>query len=715
MRWPKITTESAKALAKTIPGGLWRNQTVWATLAVAAGINLPPAGRTWMVGIALALSFIPRIRMQAMSFAITATTLGLLQTPEPGKTTTAEILTPIAWAIWALLSNQNGLEKNLSGVLWAAAAFFALATDPGGRVNILYITASGLALIAGGGINRTAIGAACLLVLSPAATPIHKNTRARTMVQAAGCLLASPGIVPKLAAVLPTWDTLKPAFFKQEEDRENTPPGTTPKPTSREVVEIGFTPENPATASVALACMWAVWIVGSLGEKIPKKKYLWIAGAAAGTVLLISLPWTAPPALKLLARDNTLTGRTAIWKIIAPLIAEKPWTGWTAGFWSGLGRELGEIEALWEGGASSAHNSYIETAVRHGIPAALLVLAAVGTGIFHRNNTWKERGIFVSVWLNSLTESYPWEHQPEKTYSGNSSVFPPAGSAAASVRDNPQRWWVPPKMAVRIAIATASIWALAAWALLPKADTYREEIWVSQSGKTSLLTGPNWFSQSRAILDAGRKITKDKIHFPTLRADRSRGGNIIRAQAETEAELDAFADAVKAKGFVFVRAIRQQVSINQTPRAIILALAPLALVGLFLLGGAKEEHKARTLVACGLILCGVLVQRPPQKEETETVALGRIATELIFPDIFGVHDKFHTRNVLMSDLGRLDPARAGINCDMHWTNRLDDTVHLKLRAPRDPEDKNPIPTITDMLILYEPIRREIEAMPQATP
>ncbi|HEY6445622.1 MAG TPA: O-antigen ligase family protein [Acidobacteriaceae bacterium] len=105
-----------------------------------------------------------------------------------------------------------------------------------------------------------------------------------------------------------------------------------------------------------------------------------LLGAAAPVVVAISSVASVlylPPLLRLLGRDPTLSGRTAIWAQVAHFIFQRPWFGYGYdAFWRGMTGPSLEIDAAVHFIVEHAHNGFLEIALELGLAGLALFLAS---------------------------------------------------------------------------------------------------------------------------------------------------------------------------------------------------------------------------------------------------------------------------------------------------------------------------------------------------
>lgn len=163
---------------------------------------------------------------------------------------------------------------------------------------------------------------------------------------------------------------------------------------------------------IAAACVGLVWIarrgrVGALAAA-----YLAVAGVCAAALLLIADPGLP---LRLVGKDETLTGRTQIWAAVARQIALRPVTGYGYGavwdersFWGPLpwiSRQQGFV-------IHEAHNSWLGVWLElgyGGLALAVLLFVDVGArivwGLRHRPSAYFTLPFSVIFCLHAFTES----------------------------------------------------------------------------------------------------------------------------------------------------------------------------------------------------------------------------------------------------------------------------------------------------------------------
>jgi O-antigen ligase len=79
---------------------------------------------------------------------------------------------------------------------------------------------------------------------------------------------------------------------------------------------------------------------------------------------------------ELTGKDATFTGRTAIWKILLDMIAQRPMTGYGPGM-SERPEFMEQIQGRLSWDAKGSHNSYLDLLVNYGYPETILLLFIV--------------------------------------------------------------------------------------------------------------------------------------------------------------------------------------------------------------------------------------------------------------------------------------------------------------------------------------------------
>ena len=101
-----------------------------------------------------------------------------------------------------------------------------------------------------------------------------------------------------------------------------------------------------------------------------------VAAALAGAVLATDVDLFA-----LLGRDPTLTGRTSIWDVVIPMIADSPLLG--HGYYAGTSALAGpRLKELFGLAISDAHNGYLSILLETGIIGLFLYLCALVSVVF---------------------------------------------------------------------------------------------------------------------------------------------------------------------------------------------------------------------------------------------------------------------------------------------------------------------------------------------
>jgi O-antigen ligase len=144
-----------------------------------------------------------------------------------------------------------------------------------------------------------------------------------------------------------------------------------------------------------------VLLVPSLGVR-GRRGYVLLAAAsavaAAVTGLVLFSDINVDILLRMLGRDATLTGRTAVWSAVVDMIREHPWFGWGHGAfwrdWGGAGSNYVLRRAGWNPGY--AHNGFLDQGVELGVVGvAALFVALANTGL--KAFVWARRA--PATWL----------------------------------------------------------------------------------------------------------------------------------------------------------------------------------------------------------------------------------------------------------------------------------------------------------------------------
>ncbi|PQP41637.1 hypothetical protein C6A88_28125 [Mycolicibacterium austroafricanum] len=133
-----------------------------------------------------------------------------------------------------------------------------------------------------------------------------------------------------------------------------------------------------ATGYASLAFGIAVFVIMNLYRKSPPLRLLIVCGV--GTLLLIAtLNYSTlfNTALAMLDRDATLTGRTAMWQALTPLITERFWlgTGYGAFWYDPSGYSGFSGSSRWMADMNYAHNAYIDMLLNVGAIGLVIQLA----------------------------------------------------------------------------------------------------------------------------------------------------------------------------------------------------------------------------------------------------------------------------------------------------------------------------------------------------
>lgn len=161
------------------------------------------------------------------------------------------------------------------------------------------------------------------------------------------------------------------------------------------------------------------------GLRSPRMR-LWLLGFAAYLVAAVALPWlaevlTGEPANSLWGRvssSESCGSRIVLWSNVLTLIGERPWLGWG---WGEL--DFAHYATLYAGPRfcdilDNAHSLPLHFAVELGIPAAVVLCAAIVAAVW-RGRPWRERdevrqlawAVLLVLGVHSLLE-YPLWYGP---------------------------------------------------------------------------------------------------------------------------------------------------------------------------------------------------------------------------------------------------------------------------------------------------------------
>ncbi|MGO8987305.1 MAG: O-antigen ligase family protein [bacterium] len=94
--------------------------------------------------------------------------------------------------------------------------------------------------------------------------------------------------------------------------------------------------------------------------------------------------WSEPKfALGIIAKDTSLSGRTALWSSVIPLIEKRPVLGWGyRAMWQANDASTGLIDQVAEWGAASSHNAFLEITLQLGLMGVgmMLVIIVIALG-----------------------------------------------------------------------------------------------------------------------------------------------------------------------------------------------------------------------------------------------------------------------------------------------------------------------------------------------
>jgi O-antigen ligase len=197
------------------------------------------------------------------------------------------------------------------------------------------------------------------------------------------------------------------------------------------LLAVGAAASASRTGLLQLACLLllAWWWSGSLRTPATRV-YLW--ALAAYLLAAVALPWllaldggtATQSALFRLTQDDGCSSRRVLWSNVRDLIAQRPWAGWG---WGAL--DYAHYTTLYTGPRfcdilDNAHNLPLHLAVELGLPAAVLLLGALGWWVL-RARPWAEKlparqmawGVLLVLALHSLLE-YPLWYAPFQMAAG---------------------------------------------------------------------------------------------------------------------------------------------------------------------------------------------------------------------------------------------------------------------------------------------------------
>src|SRR5262249_21893292 len=130
-----------------------------------------------------------------------------------------------------------------------------------------------------------------------------------------------------------------------------------------------------------------------------------LAVAAAVFALMaiaIAVGWliTSPDqAASALGKDATLTGRTALWYLVADAIAYRPWFGYGYGaFWLGATGESASIWSALSWQPAEAHNGFLDLGLQLGLVGVALFLTGFGTAVWRAIGVIRRTDTLYALW-----------------------------------------------------------------------------------------------------------------------------------------------------------------------------------------------------------------------------------------------------------------------------------------------------------------------------
>jgi O-antigen ligase len=126
-------------------------------------------------------------------------------------------------------------------------------------------------------------------------------------------------------------------------------------------------------AFLAGTCIYLVWRPGRL-----MGAYFSILAILLVLAALI-LFWSDPDlALGILGKDTGLTGRTALWSAVVPLIEQRPVLGWGyRALWQAGDAYAAQVPQMAGWGAGSSHNSFLEITLQLGLVGTAVIIGIV--------------------------------------------------------------------------------------------------------------------------------------------------------------------------------------------------------------------------------------------------------------------------------------------------------------------------------------------------
>jgi exopolysaccharide production protein ExoQ len=148
---------------------------------------------------------------------------------------------------------------------------------------------------------------------------------------------------------------------------------------------------------VLMTSMIPLWRVVRAGAKTRRLVYVLTFAAISTGIYLI---WAEQELLfRVLGRDPTFTGRTALWNLLIPAIAKHPIAGYGYGaFWSGTNNELLNIDISSRWLPMGAHNGYLELCLAFGIVGLPLLIYVMWCSFRMATDYVKSNEGWFSVW-----------------------------------------------------------------------------------------------------------------------------------------------------------------------------------------------------------------------------------------------------------------------------------------------------------------------------
>lgn len=124
----------------------------------------------------------------------------------------------------------------------------------------------------------------------------------------------------------------------------------------------------------AILLLWlAVFVANRAGSRL--RLILAVIAPLTITLTTAAATFLAPTLMRLLGRDTTLSGRTAIWTQVVHFIAQRPFLGYGyAAFWRGMQGPSFQIDAAVHFIVEHAHNGFLEICLELGCTGLALFL-----------------------------------------------------------------------------------------------------------------------------------------------------------------------------------------------------------------------------------------------------------------------------------------------------------------------------------------------------